>query len=724
MNFIVHDEVTWGQDHFGDPKKLNRRSLVGLKGTGPLYGARGGRDGTAEIWRAAEDHLSVRLQGTPLTASSITFLADGRHVAMGTQTGEVHIWDLIGGVRTQSGWEGGSSPVTAVAFSADGTWAASGHKDGSVVIRLAKEGREDRRFSASGEVRRLSFYGDNRTLLIQSSSKTVLFRADSGFEKALPKALDGADLISASGGGQQVVFARSGRLYRLEGDKSEDLGELKDAVDLVVAGDEVFAVDKKGVVTRRALPSGSVSGTLSTGGGLVRRLTASADGRLVAGAGEDGALRFWRAGDKALALTFFADGEGEWVAWTSKGAFDASARGGRHVAWKVGREVFPLDRFSERLLVPGLLGFKLGTAGEKVEVKGVEGAWKAPPDVRIVSPAPYSSTASDRVEVEVEAKDAGGGVGVVRLYHQGRLVGEAAGGKSKVTHRFEVQLQGGTNELVASAMSAGLIERRAPPVVLMRDKPEGQVRLRVLSIGINDYRDASLKLRSARQDAESFTEALKKGGAALYKGGIEAKVIVDEAATTQGIVGGFQWLIKNTRAEDVAVVFIAGHGESDGDDYFLIPQELSYTGIDSVKKQGVSQETLKGLIRQIPARKVIVMLDTCKSGQFSENFGARGFKIKKSLSLLGRTTGTYLVAASTSKQLALEDTKLGHGLFTWVLLEGLSGKADRDKDKAISIHELIAYTETEVARISKERLGQEQFPVSSGLGQDFPLSRQ
>ncbi|MFT7623158.1 MAG: putative caspase-like protein, partial [Myxococcota bacterium] len=93
---------------------------------------------------------------------------------------------------------------------------------------------------------------------------------------------------------------------------------------------------------------------------------------------------------------------------------------------------------------------------------------------------------------------------------------------------------------------------------------------------------------------------------------------------------------------------------------------------------------------------------------------------KKALSVLGQAAGVYLVAASTSRQAALEDQQLGHGVITWSLLEGLKGKADFDSDRAVTIRELVTFVESEVARMSREKVSQEQFPVTHSTGRNFP----
>ena len=81
-----------------------------------------------------------------------------------------------------------------------------------------------------------------------------------------------------------------------------------------------------------------------------------------------------------------------------------------------------------------------------------------------------------------------------------------------------------------------------------------------------------------------------------------------------------------------------------------------------------------------------------------------------------------MVAAAAKAQFAIELEELGHGAFTYTLLEGLEGKADRSGDGAITIRELMGYVEDRLPDLSEEAGGEPQFPVINSKGQDFPIA--
>ena len=126
---------------------------------------------------------------------------------------------------------------------------------------------------------------------------------------------------------------------------------------------------------------------------------------------------------------------------------------------------------------------------------------------------------------------------------------------------------------------------------------------------------------------------------------------------------------------------------------------------------------------KIGAQKVLVLIDACKSGSAMLAFASRGVEDRKAMAQLARATGTHVVAASTKDQFAAEVKELGHGVFTYTLLEGLSGKADGSpKDGTVTVRELLTYVESRLPEISEQYKQQAQYPVVDSRGQDFPLA--
>ena len=178
---------------------------------------------------------------------------------------------------------------------------------------------------------------------------------------------------------------------------------------------------------------------------------------------------------------------------------------------------------------------------------------------------------------------------------------------------------------------------------------------------------------------------------------------------------------------DVFVFYYAGHGsmsaaEPDSkSEFYLIPWEITnlYNN-QMLKTKGISASKLQEFSKEIKAQKQLFVLDACQSGGAVEYLASRGSEEEKAIAQLAHSTGTYFITASGSQQLAGEFGALGHGVFTYAVLEALQGKAST-KDGKVTVKELTYYVEEQVPVLSEKYKGNAQYPTSYGFGQNFPL---
>jgi uncharacterized caspase-like protein len=124
----------------------------------------------------------------------------------------------------------------------------------------------------------------------------------------------------------------------------------------------------------------------------------------------------------------------------------------------------------------------------------------------------------------------------------------------------------------------------------------------------------------------------------------------------------------------------------------------------------------------------VLLLDTSYSGLA----GGRSFAPSNAkprtlsegfLERLAQGRGRLVMTASGANEVALEPADLGHGLFTYYVLEGLSGKADRNGDGVVTVSELYPYVEDQVERRSRAA-GSRQRPLMKGdIEGTLPLSQ-
>ena len=458
--------------------------------------------------------------------------------------------------------------------------------------------------------------------------------------------------------------------------------------------------------------------------GNIRSVSFSPDGRFALSAGsDDGTKRIWdiATGEELVKMVDFSDGE--WIAITPEGYFNASPKGTKHLNVSIGTNVYGIENFYEKFFNPVYVASVL--LGKKVEVladirKGI----MTPPAVLITSPKPNETINNDSISVTVTAKDTGGGIDEIRLYHNGKAVGEDARAVKIVSKgpeaakTYAVTLVEGMNTFRAVGFSKDRTESNPYELAVHLSAPQKDSSMHVLAVGINKYRNPALNLNYAVPDAKGIIDFFQAQGTGLFEK-VNVADAYDENATKTNITAKLKGL-ENTKPQDVVLIYLAGHGENISDKWYFIPYELAYPEReDDVKSKGISSDELAGLIRNIRAQKVLVMIDSCKAGAML--IAMRGFEDRKALSQLSRSTGVHVIAASTKDQFAAEVEELGHGVFTYTLLEGLKGQASTGNDKIVTVRKLMTHVENRLPDITMKYRKEAQFPVVDSRGMDFPL---
>ena len=242
--------------------------------------------------------------------------------------------------------------------------------------------------------------------------------------------------------------------------------------------------------------------------------------------------------------------------------------------------------------------------------------------------------------------------------------------------------------------------------------------LHCVLVGINRYRNPGLNLNYAEPDAQGLKDFFTSPVPQRLFRNVFVHALFNEDAKLEDLRRTFAEVQEKARPQDVVVFYLAGHGEIVDNLWYFIPHDMTNPEEeDAIKKGGFSSQELSQLLPRIKAQKVFVMIDACKSG--GAVTALRGVEDRKSLVQLARSTGVYIVAASTDTQLAAEVKQLGHGVFTYVLLEGLSGKAGGRK---VTVEGLMQYIKNALPEITEKYRGKPQYPVSRGYGTDFPLA--
>ncbi|MFE2040855.1 DEAD/DEAH box helicase [Streptomyces sp. NPDC059477] len=239
-----------------------------------------------------------------------------------------------------------------------------------------------------------------------------------------------------------------------------------------------------------------------------------------------------------------------------------------------------------------------------------------------------------------------------------------------------------------------------------------------LFVGIDYYESEFTSLRFAKRDATVLS--------ALFDDNLGGKstVLLDGDATKERFVTEMRHLAEASMPDDFVMIAFSGHGIPGGAlaTYDVLP--------DKPVESAFSLDEFTDLIREIPARALLLVLDCCFSGHAADKVlpvpqdasTSRNGAVSatKRLDEL-RKDGVAVIAASDRDQEAFEDASVRHGLLSHYLIQGLLGHSDAVDDGKVYILKLAHFVTKSVSSHRRSRLQSTQDPVLGGSFSNFPL---
>jgi hypothetical protein len=468
------------------------------------------------------------------------------------------------------------------------------------------------------------------------------------------------------------------------------------------------------------------------------------NGQVAVSALGDGTVRWYRMKDGKELLAFFPHTDKKrWVLWTPSGYYDASPGAEELIGWHVNNgsdqaaDFFPISRFRTAYYRPDVVAKILETLDEREAIRlSNEGSGRKkaevsvakilPPVVSILSPKDGSETSAKEIEVKFEARSPSGEpVTKARVLVDGRPIGRGLEikpvQKEQNIQTIKVPIPEKDSEISIivenkyAASEPATVSLKWPKKV-KEDEFIIKPKLYVLAIGVSKYEDKNLTLQFAAKDAKDFAESLLKEKGGLYRD-VVVKVLTDEKATKDEIIDGFEWISKETTSNDVAMVFLAGHGINDrGGVYYFLPVNAN---LERLRRTAVPFTEMKNTVTSL-AGKTILFIDTCHAGNV---MGARA--VPPDITgivneLASAENGAVVFASSTGKQYSFEDPNWGNGAFTKAAVEGIEGKADYTGKGKITVNMLDLYISERVKELTQGK----QTPATAKPKTipDFPLA--
>jgi TIR domain/Caspase domain len=260
---------------------------------------------------------------------------------------------------------------------------------------------------------------------------------------------------------------------------------------------------------------------------------------------------------------------------------------------------------------------------------------------------------------------------------------------------------------------------KSPSDAVASVRQMGKGGLYVLAVGVTTYRDKALDqgARFAAGDAMKVKEHFERMGAKRYRP-VYVRGLRNEEATRGKIEEEMRVFSSRVAPNDVFVLFLAGYGAAFERNYHFIPYEARYINTQRLREESLGQDGLRRLLAGVRTSNVLVILDTCSLGASGDQRAVANDR--DAIGQLRSLTGRPLIAAAADDRMAQEGEG-DHGVFTFVLLEGLRGAADDNKNGVIELKELADYVEKTVPEITKRKWNHERFPFSQIGNVSFSL---
>jgi WD40 repeat protein len=464
----------------------------------------------------------------------------------------------------------------------------------------------------------------------------------------------------------------------------------------------------------------------------------------------DQTLTIFNVATSQVLLTVFPTGA-DWIVWTPQGYYAATPGAERLMGWQVENgpdrlaSFYPAERFRSHLYRPDVIKLVLEKGSVKEALIAANVALPRAERPATDAPAEVEKMLPPTATLKLVSS---GGNGVVRL---ATTVEAGAGARPAKSLRLMVDGRPAPGEGFVRSLDRGAAatvnwpDLELPPgkhrvVVLVRGEDASSVSnalvidtrplserptLHVLAIGVSRYKDKDLDLGSADADARLTADTFAK----TCKGEVFCRVVphvlVNEQATREAIVAAIGKVRRGpddkAKANDLVIVFFAGHGAKEKDQFYLLPHDAA---VDNLATTAISGAALRDELKEMPCQ-VLLLMDACHAA----GFGEKGKLAKQHLKpatdeatreLTDDDVGIAVMCAAMGYETAAEGGT--HGRFTEALVAALTATHDVPYNRANHrqyVHHLQSYVFDRVVVESDEK--QHPFLHLPWVMESFPL---
>ncbi len=726
----------------------------------------GSDDDTMKLWDVASGQELRSFCGHKQWVGSGKFSNDGLYIISGSGDKTLKLWAVNTGqlIRT---FYGHSESVASVAYSRDGRTVLSGSRDQSMRLWDVETGKELRVFHGytnpvySAKV--VSNYKDNTIISeswnkmhqiwdVSSGQMTRSFSGQTTLVSSYAVSFDGRHLLAGDENNSLKLWDLSSRneLRTFQGHQ----GAIQ-CVSFSPDGRTAISGSDDKTLRLWEIASGKELQVFKGHTDLVSSVIFSSDGTQALSGSADNSIMIWKVSSGRWLAKLYTFNDGTWAVIDPDGRFDASSGGNvKGLHWVYNNEPIQLAQLKNRYYEPGLLAKIMGYNKEPLRKVDAFTSVALFPEITVNPPSDKSTITT------VSLKNRGGGIGKVRMLVNGKeIAADARGPKpDPAAQSLDLQVEipeshlipGEENSIQVLAWnSEGYLSSRGDPV-RFRATPATKIEpptLYAIVAGVSRYANPAMNLTFSGKDAADMAQALNISAKRLFGAEkVNISLLTDYSDPSHSQGDGLKSLpltrenledafhrARKAKAGDILVIYLAGHGvmsPGDGSDYYYLTSEARTTDFSdpAIRKQsGVSSAELTEWIKQIPARKQVMVLDTCAAGgavaKLVEQRSLSQYSDQaRSLDLLKDRTGFHVLMGAAADKQSLEATQYGQGLLTWSILQGMKGAALRD-EQFVDVQKLFQHAADRVPELAKSVGGIQKPLIASPMGTSFVIGQ-
>ncbi len=293
-----------------------------------------------------------------------------------------------------------------------------------------------------------------------------------------------------------------------------------------------------------------------------------------------------------------------------------------------------------------------------------------------------------------------------------------------------VSLSEGQNRIEAAVTNEkGSESFRYPVFVNYTPAAPHTPKLYFVGIGINQYVDSTMNLNYAAKDIRDLAGEFSRRHPVC-----EIDTLINAMAVRENILS-LKEKLRQTHVEDKVIISFSGHGVLDDSlNFYFSTYDLDF---QRPSARGLRYEDLEDLLHDIPARKKLLLIDACHSGEVDRetdsangqtyfhrveeggvtSFSPRGAELltddnpaglqnsfelmKEMFANLNRSNGVMVISAAGGREYAFEGRDFSNGVFTYTIKKALlDNEADLDGLNGVTVSELKKYVSREVSRLT------------------------